>query len=87
MDYFPTLFGVNGDESEEGVEEEQEVIGDSFGSKWGFLIYVDEVVQLTKHTLDYVMERMNILQLLNLVCYLKDKRQNEKESIEKYRKQ
>ena len=37
--------------------------------------------------MNYVLENMSVIQLLNLVCYLKDKRQNEKELIDKYKKQ
>ena len=78
---FSGLFNINEEESAEEVEEEVE----SFSFKWGFLIFVDSVIRFTNHTYDYIMNNMGVLEMLNLVIYIKDKRAEDERLIEIYK--
>lgn len=77
---FSGLFNINEEESGEEVEEVE-----SFSSKWGFLIFVDSVIRFTNHTYDYIMTNMGVIEMLNLIIYIKDKRAEDERLIEIYK--
>lgn len=53
--------------------------------KWGWIEHVQSVADLTHKDWDAVWT-MNVVEFLNLVCYIKDKREEDKKRIEDYRR-
>lgn len=79
------LFGQASFEREES--DEGEVKGDSktFAEKWGWVYNAELIARFERVKLDDAWN-INIIQALNSLAYLKDKKANENEQIEKMRK-
>jgi hypothetical protein len=77
------------DEVEEGAGEEEDTEGDrpddEGDSKWGWVQCVDAVSDTCRCSWDAVWE-MGIIEFFNILCYRKDKQEQEKRSLEKWRK-
>lgn len=54
-------------------------------ARWGWLVMVDNVAEVTKESWDKIFEK-NIIEFLNLNCYIKEKREFEKKQIESFQK-
>lgn len=91
---YPNLFGIEDEEmDEEGKDEggEGENSGDSgedaensFQSKWGWLASVDSVSETIREPWGVVF-KMNIVEFLNILSYIKDKANEHKRQMQKYK--
>lgn len=59
---------------------------DSFTQKWGWVDDVVAVVEVTGETWSEVW-RMNVVEFLNLLCYIKDRNEHQKQMMEKWKKE
>ena len=59
---------------------------DGFALKWGWVDCVMAVVDVTRERMSEVW-RMNIVEFLNLLCYIKDRNEHQKQMIEKWKKE
>ena len=85
---YPVLFGADGKETEGQDEEGDDVgadSGSSFRDVWGWVSAVDRVSQTMRTEWDKVY-KMPAMEFLNVVSYIKDKTEEEKREIEKWKK-
>ena len=88
---FPNLFNKAGSEDtgqgDEGETAEEAAGGgiDLFQEKWGWVANVDEVSKTCRCCWDDVWN-MNVVEFLNIICYIKDRAAKEKEDIEKWKR-
>lgn len=59
---------------------------DGFALKWGWVDCVMAVVDVTRERMSEVW-RMNIVEFLNLLCYIKDRNEHQKQMMEKWKKE
>lgn len=69
---------------EEGIAQPSED-GETFHRKWGWVAHVDSVSEATHETWDKVWQ-MNVVEFLNIICYLKDKAEYKNKEIDKWRR-
>ena len=86
---YSELFGGNGisnheQEGEEGDAQHAEGSED-FHAKWGWVAHVDAVSEATHETWERVWQ-MNLVEFLNIICYLKDKADFKNREIDKWRR-
>lgn len=88
-DSFPNFFNNTDEEIEEEEQEQGDTndVGNSneFASKWNWIILIDNISELTRESWDKVFEKP-IIEFINLCCYLKDKREYEKQQIDSFQK-
>lgn len=72
--------GKNKDEGDSG-----ETTPNSFSDKWGWIHAVDEVSETTRESWETVF-KMNIVEFLNILCYIRDKAAEEKRKMEEYKR-
>ena len=85
---YPVLFGADGKKGEgQGEEGDDDGAdrGTSFHDKWGWVSAVDRVSQTMRTDWDRVY-KMPAMEFLNVVSYIKDKTEEEKREIEKWKK-
>lgn len=79
------LFGSQIDKGQESDEGEIKRDFKTFGEKWGWVYNAELIADFERITLDDVFN-LKIIRCLNSLAYLKEKKANEKEQIEKMRK-
>ena len=86
---YPVLFNQGGYEGEgqdgEGDDPEEDSGHATFTEKWGWVALVDGVSDTLRCEWDKVW-MMPAIEFLNIVCYRKDKAEEEKREIEKWKK-
>ena len=87
---YPVLFGRQGGEEEnsadgEGGDDEVDSEGGAFGVKWDWLAWVDMVSNTCRCSWDDVF-RKSAVEFLNIVCYSRDKAEEEKRNIERWKR-
>ena len=92
---YSSLFGiVDEEENEEGEEpggkektdrDSEETTPNSFSAKWGWIHAVDEVSETTRESWETVF-KMNIVEFLNILSYIRDKAAEEKRKMEEYKR-
>ena len=70
--------GVGGD-GEEGTEPDEAV---GFRSHWGWLATIDELSNGQRKDWDYYLN-MKLMEFFNCIAFLKDKKENESDTIKK----
>lgn len=93
---YPNLFGFEDEdgnvEGEESTDEEDVEGSDSednyitqFNKRWGFFSWAIQVKEVKSITLDEVYD-INIIEFLNIMCYIKDKAELDRKQQEDYLK-
>ena len=79
---YSVLFGIEDGEGEDGEGEggEESTTGNTFSDKWGWIYQVDTVSETVRVSWDVVF-KMNIIEFLNILCYTKDKKEEEKRQM------
>ena len=88
---YPVLFGgsrpgaaetgtAEGGAAAEDVEDET-----GFAAKWGWVAWVDAVSETCRCSWEEVW-RMEVMEFLNIVCYARDKAEERKRSIERWKR-
>ena len=82
------LFGI-GSAVEQGEgqdgDDTTEQQDTTFAQKWGWVDNVAQVSNTIHSSWDDVW-RMNVVEFLNIMCYIRDKAEKEKEDIERWRR-
>ena len=79
------LFGQASSEREESYQTEVKGDTKTFAERWGWVYNAELIAGFERVKLDDVWN-INIIQALNSLAYLKDKKANENEQVEKMRK-
>ena len=86
---YPNLFDTGGadDPGRENEDEDSgpDSGGSGFADKWGWISHVDGVSETMRVSWDDVF-RMPAIEFLNVVCYRKDKADEERRRIEQWKK-
>ena len=86
---YPILFGAGGDDDRRQRNEDEDAEPDSgiseFNEKWGWVANVDAVANTMRLSWDDVY-RMPAVEFLNVVCYRRDKAEEERMQMEKWKK-
>ena len=87
---YPILFGKDGKKNqepggEEGDDDEDQGTS-SFRDRWGWVANVDLVSETIRESWDHVF-RMPAIEFLNIICYCKDKAEDQKAQIAKWKKE
>ena len=80
------MFGIEDEEGEDGEGEgsEESTTGNTFSNSWGWIYQVDIVSETVRASWEVVLN-MNIIEFLNILCYIKDKKEEEKRQMLKLR--
>lgn len=86
---FPNLFGSvdkdrNSEEGEEG-DNGNDSDNQEFSQKWGWISNVQSVADTMHKSWDDVFA-MNVVEFLNVICFIKDKAEKDKADLEKWRR-
>lgn len=76
--------GGDTEEAEEG-DNGNDSDSQEFTRKWGWISNIQSVADTMHKSWDDVFA-MNIVEFLNVICYIKDKAERDKAEIEKWRK-
>ncbi len=79
------LFGQGGFEEQTSDEGEIESDSETFEKRWGWVYNAELIAKFERVALNEVW-KLNIIQALNSLAYLKDKNANERRQLEKLRK-
>lgn len=71
------------EQDEDGNNSDTE--GSEFGRKWGWISFVDAVSETTRNSWDEVYQ-MNPYMFFNILSYRRDKQEEEKRQIERYKR-
>lgn len=82
---YRSLFGQTDTEGEESNEGEIERNTETFEARWGWVYNAELIKDFEGITLDEVWQ-LPIIRALNALAYIKDKRKNEQEQIERLNK-
>ena len=90
--------GLFGEKDEEGEEEDEQGTTSasttsnrrieqsySFGKKWGWVYWVDRVSETVRDSWNNVY-KMNPYEFFNILCYRKDKDEEEKRKLEEWKR-
>lgn len=79
---YSVLFGIEDEEGEDGEGEgsKESTTGNTFGDSWGWIYQVDTVSETVRVSWDEVF-KMNIIEFLNILCYIKDKKKEEERQM------
>lgn len=94
---YSNLFGLDDEDMEEEDEDEgtegangrsgeRDEITKGFSYKWGHIYWIDQVAEITHNNWDTVL-KMGVIEFLNILCYIREKNNWEKESRERYMRQ
>ena len=87
---YPILLGERGKKAKESGDEEGDDGEDSgpsaFHDRWGWIANVDGVSETMRVSWDHVFS-MPAIEFLNVICYMKDKAEDRKAQIEKWKKE
>ena len=93
---YSNLFGVDDEDLEEeeeaveGTGEDAKGSGDtdvdvtSFSYKWGWVHSIDKVSETMRISWDDAF-KLNIIEFLNVLCYIKDKNTEERKQLDEYK--
>jgi hypothetical protein len=71
---YPNLFGIG---SNEPIEENSTNSGQTFESKWGWIVAINNLANNDRSKWSYY-EDMNIIEFLNTLVFYKDKSEDDK---------
>jgi hypothetical protein len=87
---YPNLFDAGGETYKGPGDEEGEDEGDpapsGFADRWGWVAHVDGVSETMRQSWNDTF-RMPALEFLNVIAYRKDKAEEERRQIERWKKQ
>ena len=89
---YSNLFGLDDledkrQDAEEGDEEPNQggQTNDGFVDRWCWIYHIDQVAEVRRQSWDEIFS-LNVVEFLNMLCYIRDKRNWEKKQREEWRR-